>query len=132
MLKQGERRFENLPIAFSDDKGVAHQVYRFSYGVGLGQGEVGQTPTITRFTIALYEDAAALEQQVGVFRRALWGYLGLARCCCCWCRWSVLRWSLQPLRQLEHELARVRRGVSDRSPDAIRRSCSRSPTASTR
>ena len=33
MLKSGERRFEDLPLAFTDDKGIAHEVYRFSYGV---------------------------------------------------------------------------------------------------
>jgi two-component system sensor histidine kinase PhoQ len=114
MLKQGERRFEDLPLAFTDDKGVAHKVYRFSYGVAWEQGEVGQTPTVTRFTIALYEDAAGLEQQVGVFRRALWGYLGLAAVLLLLVQMAVLRWSLQPLRVLERELARVRRGVSDR------------------
>jgi len=114
MLKAGERRFEDLPLAFTDDKGLAHQVYRYSYGVAWEQGEVGQPPTVTRFTLALYEDAAGLEQQVGVFRRALWGYLGLAAVLLLLVQMAVLRWSLQPLRQLEGELARVRRGVSDR------------------
>ena len=64
--------------------------------------------------MALYEDAEALEQQVGVFRRALWGYLGLAAVLLLLVQMAVLRWSLQPLRELERELARVRRGVSDR------------------
>ena len=114
MLKTGERRFEELPLAFTDDKGMTHNVYRFSYGVAWEQGEVGQTPTITRFTIALYEDAENLEQQVGVFRKALWGYLGLAAVLLLLVQMVVLRWSLQPLRLLERELARVRRGVSDR------------------
>ena len=114
MLEPGERHFEDLPLAFTDDKGVAHQVYRFSYGLAWEQGEVGQTPTVTRFTIAIYEDAAGIEQQVGVFRKALWGYLGLAAVLLLLVQMIVLRWSLQPLRQLERELARVRRGVSDR------------------
>jgi two-component system sensor histidine kinase PhoQ len=114
MLKQNERRFEDLPLAFTDDKGVAHQVYRFSYGLAWEQGEVGQTPSVTRFTIAIYEDAAGIAQQVGVFRKALWGYLGLAAVLLLLVQMIVLRWSLQPLRQLERELARVRRGVSDR------------------
>ena len=114
MLKPGERRFESLPAAFTDDKGLAHHVYRFSYGVAWEQGEVGQTPTVIRFTIALYEDAENLEQQVGVFRRSLWGYLGLAAVLLLLVQMVVLRWSLQPLRVLERELARVRRGVADR------------------
>jgi two-component system sensor histidine kinase PhoQ len=101
MLKPAERRFEELPLAFVDDKGIAHQVYRFSYGLAWEQGEVGQTPTVTRFTIALYEDAEGLERQVGVFRRALWKYLGLATVLLLLVQMAVLRWSLQPLRQLE-------------------------------
>ncbi|MEO8159978.1 MAG: ATP-binding protein [Arenimonas sp.] len=114
MLKPGERRFEAAPLTFVDDKGASHQVYRFSYGLAWEQGEVGQAPTITRFTIAIYEDAKGLDQQVGVFRRALWGYLGLAAVLLLLVQMLVLRWSLQPLRLLESELARVRRGVSDR------------------
>ncbi len=114
MLKAGERRFEAQPRAFTDDKGLAHEVYRFSYGLAWEQGEVGQAPTVTRFTIAIYEDAQGLERQVGVFRRALWGYLGLAALLLLLVQMAVLRWSLQPLRQLEGELARVRRGVSER------------------
>jgi two-component system sensor histidine kinase PhoQ len=114
MLGQNERRFEELPITYTDSKGLAHRIYRFSYGLAWEQGEVGQAPTITRFTLAIYEDAEGLEQQVGVFRRALWGYLGLAAVLLLLVQMVVLRWSLQPLRQLERELARVRRGVSDR------------------
>ena len=114
MLKQNEQRFERLPLTFTDDKGVQHQVYRFSYGLAWEQGEVGTTPTVTRFTIALYEDAQQLELQVQVFRRALWGYLGLAALLLLLVQMAVLRWSLHPLRLLEGELARVRRGVSDR------------------
>ena len=114
MLRQGERRFEDRPLTFVDDKGVAHQLFRFSQGLAWEQGVVGQTPTITRFTLAIYEDADALERQVGVFRRALWGYLGLATVLLLLVQMAVLRWSLQPLRELEKELARVRRGVSNR------------------
>jgi two-component system sensor histidine kinase PhoQ len=114
MLKPGERRFEDLPVAYTDDKGLSHHLYRFSYGLAWEQGEVGQAPTVIRFTIAMYEDADNLQQQVGVFRRALWAYLGLAAVLLLLVQMIVLRWSLQPLRVLERELARVRRGVSDR------------------
>ena len=114
LLKPGEQRFEDTPLTFVDDKGITHTVYRFSYGLAWEQGETGQESTVTRFTIAIYEDAEQLERQVGVFRRALWGYLGLATVLLLLVQMLVLRWSLQPLRVLERELARVRRGVSDR------------------
>ena len=114
MLKPGETRFEEIPLTFVDDKNVTHHVYRFSYGLAWEQGETGQQGTITRFTIAIYEDAEQLERQVGVFRKSLWGYLGLAAVLLLLVQMLVLRWSLQPLRKLERELSRVRRGVSER------------------
>ena len=114
LLKPGEQRFEQVPLTFVDDKGVTHRVYRFTYGLAWEQGETGQESTVTRFTIAIYEDAEQLERQVGVFRRALWGYLGLAAVLLLLVQMLVLRWSLQPLRLLEWELSRVRRGVSER------------------
>ena len=114
LLKPGEQRFEEEPLSFVDDNGQTHQVYRFSYGLAWEQGETGQEGTITRFTIAIYEDTDQLEVQVGVFRRALWRYLGLAALLLLLVQMLVLRWSLQPLRVLERELSRVRRGVSDR------------------
>jgi two-component system sensor histidine kinase PhoQ len=114
LLKPGEQRFETVPLNFVDDKGITHHVYRFSYGLAWEQGETGQAGTVTRFTIAIYEDTAQLDRQVGVFRRALWGYLGMAAVLLLLVQTLVLRWSLQPLRFLERELSRVRRGVSDR------------------
>jgi two-component system sensor histidine kinase PhoQ len=103
-----------VPLNFIDDKGVNHNVYRFSYGLAWEQGETGRESSVTLFTIAIYEDAEELNRQVGVFRRALWGYLGMAAILLLLVQMLVLRWSLQPLRVLERELARVRRGVSDR------------------
>ena len=114
LLKPGEQRFEQTPLTFVDDKGVTHFVYGYSEGLAWEQGATGQESTITRFTIAVYEDAAQLERQVGVFRRSLWGYLGLAAALLLLVQMAVLRWSLEPLRVLERELSRVRRGVSDR------------------
>jgi two-component system sensor histidine kinase PhoQ len=101
LLKPGEQRFDDQPLTFVDDKGVTHFVYRFSYGLAWEQGETGQESTITRFTIAIYEDAEQLERQVGVFRRSLWGYLGLAAGLLLLVQMAVLRWSLEPLRVLE-------------------------------
>jgi two-component system sensor histidine kinase PhoQ len=114
LLKQGEKRFEGKPLRFVDNDGIGHDVYRFSNGLAWEQGEVGGESTVTRFTIAVYEDSEQLERQVGVFRRSLWGYLGLAAVLLLLVQTVVLRWSLQPLRLLENELSRVRRGVSDR------------------
>lgn len=114
LLKPGEQRFEHEDLSFVDDRGVSHNLYRVSMGVSWEVGETGQVGTISRFTIAIYEDAEQVERQVGVFRNSLWGYLGLAAVLLLLVQMLVLRWSLQPLRNLEHELSRVRRGVADR------------------
>ena len=114
MLKQGEQQFEDKPLVFVDPDGVSHQLYAFRYGLAWEQGETGGESTVTRFTLAIYEDAEQLDRQVGVFRRSLWGYLGLAATLLLLMQMAVLRWSLEPLRDLEKELSRVRRGVRDR------------------
>jgi two-component system sensor histidine kinase PhoQ len=114
LLKQNEKRFEGKPLRIVDTDGISRDVYRFSNGLAWEQGETGQESTVTRFTIAVYEDAEQLERQVGVFRRSLWGWLGLAAVLLLLVQMAVLRWSLQPLRKLETELSRVRRGVAER------------------
>ena len=112
LLAQGEQRFEG-PLAYVDGTGTQH-LYRFSYGLAWEQGETGGSSLTTRFTIAIFEDTRQLELQIRVFRRALWGYLGLAAGLLLLVQVLALRWSLQPLRVLERELARVQRGVSAR------------------
>ena len=114
LLKQGEQRFGDKPVAFVDVDGVARQLYAFSNGLAWEQGETGGQSTITRFTITIYEDAEQIDRQVGVFRRSLWGYLGLAAALLLVMQMAVLRWSLEPLRDLEKELSRVRRGAAHR------------------
>lgn len=113
LLQQGEQRFEG-PLAFIGSNGAPHRLYRFSYGLAWENGETGGHSQVTRFTIAIFEDTEQLELQIRVFRRALWGYLGLAAGLLLLAQVLALRWSLQPLRVLERELARVQRGVSAR------------------
>ena len=67
-----------------------------------------------QLTYAIYEDTSTLDQQIAVFRRALWNYLGLAAVLLLLLQTLVLRWSLMPLRHLENELKLVQRGLSQR------------------
>ena len=113
LLPQGEQRFEG-PLDYVDSNGQAHHLYRFSYGLAWEQGETGGSSHVTRFTIAIFEDTQQLELQILVFRQSLWSYLGLAAGLLLLVQVLALRWSLQPLRYLERELARVQRGVSAR------------------
>lgn len=112
-FKAGQVLFDG-PIAYVDSKDQEHTVYRLSQAIVWETGEVGRWHEVTRFTFSALEDTEQLERQVRVFRRALWGYLGLAAVLLLLVQTLVLRWSLQPLRDLERQLSRVQRGLSAR------------------
>jgi two-component system sensor histidine kinase PhoQ len=105
------------PVVIEDHGDGSGEAYH--YGIGL-IWEIGANEPEVAFTFHVFEDAAALEYQVSVFRRALWGYLGAAALLLIGVQVLVLRWSLQPLRSVGRELDRVRRGkddcLSDRHP----------------
>lgn len=110
-LKPGDQSFDG-PLSFIDSDGSHRSVYRYAYGLAWERGVTGDWSEVTRFTISVFLDSAVFDQQVQVFRRALWGYLGLAGLLLILVQTLVLRWSLQPLRRLALELNRVQRGVS--------------------
>lgn len=107
-LEPGAVRFEG-PLRIVDARGTENSVYAYSMGViwEAPGGDFG-------ITFSVYEDAEQIADQVNVFRRALWGYLGLAALLLVLVQVLVLRWSLLPLRSVEKELARVRQGQSQR------------------
>ncbi len=102
-LQAGDRRFEG-PLRLLDARGLENSVYAYSIGV------IWESADDFRLTFTVYEDAAQIQDQVRVFRRALWGYLGIATIALLIVQLFVLRWSLLPLRDVERELARVRKG----------------------
>ena len=104
-LAPGASRFEG-PLAIIDARGTENSVYAYSIGV------IWESADDFRLTFSVYEDAAQIQDQVNVFRQALWGYLGLAALLLVLVQVLVLRWSLLPLRNVEKELARVRQGLS--------------------
>jgi two-component system sensor histidine kinase PhoQ len=106
-LAPGKRQFDG-PLPVVDVHGLTTQVYAFSMGV------VWEPADNYPLTFTVYEDAAQIEAQVALFRRALWGYLGLAAALLLVVQAFVLRWSLRPLALLQRELERVRRGVATR------------------
>jgi two-component system sensor histidine kinase PhoQ len=106
MLTPAEERFEGpLPITRSDGK--PGEIYRL--GKGLVWAEGGPEAEFP-YTVYISEDTGALSQQILVFRRALWGYLGGAGLVLLLLQMLVLRWSLRPLRQVISEVKRVQRG----------------------
>ena len=106
-LEPGDRRFDG-PLRIIDARGMENSVYAYSIGV------IWESAGDFRLTFSVYEDAAQIQDQVNIFRRALWGYLGLAAVLLVLVQILVLRWSLQPLSNVERELARVRKGQSQR------------------
>lgn len=110
MLAAGEEQFrESLPIIRTD--GSPGEVHR--YGIGLIDATRGAAAEFP-YTIYVMEDAGNVPEQVQFFRRALWGYLGIAAVILLLLQALILRWSLLPLRRVVSELARVQRGQANR------------------
>jgi len=112
-FKLSSTRFDG-PLSFTDSHGSSSRFYRFTQSLVYERGQVGRTSEIARYTFSIYEDANQIGRQLGVFRRALWGVLGLVAVLLLVVQTLVLRWSLQPMRKVTQELARVQRGTSER------------------
>jgi two-component system sensor histidine kinase PhoQ len=112
-FKSGNVQFDG-PIEFTDSHGLRTGMYRFTKSIIYESGQVGRTSEIAHFTFSVYEDASQIDRQVVVFRRALWSALGLAAVLLLVVQMLVLRWSLQPLRRVTRELARVQGGSIER------------------
>lgn len=106
LLAPMERRFEG-PLTIVDSDGLENAVYAYSFGL-IWESATGDIP----LTLSVFEDAQQIEDQVRIYRRALWSNLLLAALLLLMVQLLVLRWSLLPLRNVERELARVRQGES--------------------
>jgi len=106
MLAPAAQRFEG-PLRITRSNGEAGEIYR--YGRGLVWAENGPQAEFP-YTVYISEDTSALSQQILVFRRALWGYLGGAGLVLLLLQALIVRWSLRPLRLVVTELKKVQRG----------------------
>jgi two-component system, OmpR family, sensor histidine kinase PhoQ len=111
MLAPGDEAFTG-PLPITELGGDPGQAYR--YGMGLVWSMADDPGAEFPYTIHILEDTTTLSRQIGVFRQALWGYLGSAGLILLLLQMAVLRWSLMPLRRVEAELKRVQRGVQSR------------------
>jgi len=108
LLEPAQERFDG-PISMLNLNGTPGRVYR--YGIGFVSSDDSAPPGMDiPYTIYVMEDAGVVPQQVGTFRSALWGNLGLAAIGLLLLQWLVLRWSLSPLREVAGELKTVQRG----------------------
>ena len=107
------------PLPAVQSNGEPLQVYRYALTTiwETGKGDI-------QLTFAVYEDARTLDEQVAVFRRTLWSYLGVATLLLLLVQGLVLRWSLRPLKGVESELQAVQAGnvarLGDEHPRELR------------
>lgn len=100
----GRGRFDG-PLPATEASGRPLAVYRYSLTTiwETGRGDL-------ELTLAVYEDAAYVAAQVGVFRRTLWAWLGGAVLLLLLVQALALRWSLRPLAGVERALSDVQQG----------------------
>jgi two-component system sensor histidine kinase PhoQ len=58
------------------------------------------------FTFSVIEDSSAFDDQLDVYRRSLWTWLGAMAVLLLVSQWATLRWGLAPLRHVSNELNR--------------------------
>jgi len=71
----------------------------------------GQNKKLHRFRFRVAENYRFVEQQVGLFRRSLWTWLGVVGVMLLAVQGSILRWSLAPLGKAEQEIAEIEAGL---------------------
>ena len=91
-----------------------------SYGVNWSAGGASHP-----FTFSVAEDAGAYREQLNIYRRSLWGWLGAMALMLLVAQWFTLRWGLSPLRRVANELTRLEVGkqqqISGRYPSEVQR-----------
>jgi two-component system sensor histidine kinase PhoQ len=99
-----------------DDNGYFVQ----SFGVRWRAGD--QTHPLT---FAVAEDLKPFRQQINLYRRSLWTWLGAMALLLLAAQWAILRWGLAPLRRVADELTRLEQGrqqqITGRYPTEVRR-----------
>jgi two-component system sensor histidine kinase PhoQ len=77
------------------------------------------------FTFSVAEDARAYREQLNIYRRSLWGWLGAMAVMLLVAQWFTLRWGLSPLRRVADELNRLEVGkqqqIAGRYPSEVQR-----------
>jgi two-component system sensor histidine kinase PhoQ len=98
----GESEFTELDERFALTYGL-RWVPENNGGLHLFSGK----PKPRRYTVAILEDKTAYRDQLHIFRRVLWSWLGGFAIALLLVQLQVLRWGLKPLPQLVGELRRI-------------------------
>lgn len=97
-LAAGQQSFEQISH-------VGQRYFQKAYGIDW-RTESGTFA----FTFAVAEDSSAYENQLGVYRRSLWAWLGAMAALLLVSQWAALRWGLAPLRHVTNELNHLEAG----------------------
>ena len=100
-LPPGERRFERRRDETGQDFFVAR--YGVSWAIG---------PTPVPYTFVVAEDLVPYQEELGRFRTALAGWLGLMGVLMLVALLAAMRWGLAPLRRVAAEVAAVETGAA--------------------
>ena len=77
------------------------------------------------FTFSVIENSSAFDEQLNVYRRSLWTWLGAMALLLLVSQWATLRWGLAPLRHVSNELNRLEAGkqhrISGHYPSEVQR-----------
>jgi two-component system sensor histidine kinase PhoQ len=101
-LPAGNQRFEE--IAMPDGRSFFLQSYGVSWST-----PGGSYP----FTFSVAEDLKPYHEQLNVYRRSLWGWLGAMSLLLLVAQSLILRWGLSPLRRVADELTRLEQGQQE-------------------
>jgi two-component system sensor histidine kinase PhoQ len=83
--------------------------YQLSYAI---RWELDEQQSV-RFTFQVIEDMQAYHQQINRYRRSLWGWLGGAALLLLLVQAMILRWGLNPLREVTRNLERIEQGEAE-------------------
>ena len=113
-LPAGTQRFEEA----TDQKG--REFFLQSYGVSWSTAG-GSYP----FTFSVAEVLEPYREQLSIYRRSLWSWLGAMAMLLLAAQWAILRWGLRPLREVADELTRLEMGeqqqIAGKYPTEVRR-----------
>jgi two-component system sensor histidine kinase PhoQ len=98
-LPAGRQRFDEVAGGDGD------RLFLQTFGVRWRTGNESHP-----FTFGVGENLEPFHQQIRVYRRTLWTWLGAMAVLLLAAQWAILRWGLAPLRNVAEELARVEQG----------------------
>ncbi len=103
-LPQGEWRFGRVAGGYG----------KVLYALSLGVAWEDESGAGRNFTFSIAESLDIYQSQVGRFRRSLWGWLAVVALLLLAAQIGILRWSLAPLRRVEHDLGGIETGKQER------------------